>query len=208
MNIKNIFCVGRNYQKHAEELGNSVPDQPMIFSKPTNSIVLAQGQEISYPFSDGEIHYEIEAVLFVKESPKEEEFNVSDVISHIGLGIDLTKRDVQTKLKEKGYPWLLAKGFKNATILTDFWSFPGEEDCKGTDFSLTKNGHIVQKGNVSHLIFPFETLLRYIHQHFGLEKGDIIFTGTPEGVGPISHGDFFEMWWGEERKGGFKVKMI
>jgi|SRR5690625_528752 len=206
MEINNIFCVGRNYRKHAEELGNTIPKEPIIFSKPTHSIVYAQGQQISYPLEDGEIHYEIEVVLRIKDQPKGNNFTVNDSISHLGLGIDLTKRDLQTKLKERGYPWLLAKGFKNAAILTDFWDFPGEEICKGVDFSLTKNGHIVQKGNISQLIFPFEKLLRYIHQHFGLKKGDIVFTGTPEGVGPISHGDFFEMWWGEERKGEFKVK--
>lgn len=207
MKINNIFCVGRNYEKHAKELGNTVPKEPMIFTKPTNSIVTAQGQRIHYPSKDGEIHYEIEVVLKINKEPEQGPIKINDTLAQIGLGIDLTKRDLQTKLKAKGYPWLLAKGFKNATILTDFWDFPGELTCKETDFSLTKNKEIVQSGNISNLIFPFEKLLSYIDENFGLTKGDIIFTGTPEGVGPITDGDLFEMWWGKERKGSFKVEM-
>lgn len=207
MKINNIFCVGRNYEKHAKELGNVVPKEPMIFTKPNHSIVLAQGQKIHYPIQDGEIHYEVELVLKINKTPKAKGFRLEDLVSQLALGIDLTKRDLQTELKEKGHPWLLAKGFKNAAILTDFWDFPGEELCKKTNFSLMKNENLVQKGNISHLIFSLKTLIQYINEHFGLNKGDIIFTGTPEGVGPIADGDSFEMWWGSEKKGSFRVEM-
>lgn len=205
MYINNIFCVGRNYIEHAEELGNTVPKEPMIFSKPTNSIAFAKGQKLFYPKNEGNIHYEIEVVLKIGDDLRGSLCNVEEVVDQMALGIDLTKRDLQSILKKKGYPWLLAKGFKNATILTEFWDFPGKETCKKTDFYLMKNRIVVQKGNISGLIFSFETLINYIHQHFGLKKGDIIFTGTPKGVGPVAEGDTFELWWGKEVKGAFTI---
>jgi len=205
--IQNIFCVGRNYREHALELDNPVPEHPLIFSKPTNSIVQAKGQKVFYPNIDGEIHYEIEVVLKISKDVGREAIQTDDIIGEMALGIDFTKRDVQTTLKEKGHPWLLAKGFKNATVLTDFWRFPGEKMCNEKAFSLVKNGNVVQKGNTSQLIFSFKHLLEYIHEHFELRQGDIIFTGTPEGVGPICDGDHFQLYWGKELKGSFEVRM-
>src|SRR5690606_28594146 len=98
------------------------------------------------------------------------------------------------------------KGFKHAAVVTDFWDFPGEAACRETDFSLTRDGKLVQKGNISAMIFPFQTILTYLHSNFGLKKGDLVYTGTPEGVGPIANGERYELWWGHELKGGFQVR--
>lgn len=207
MDIRNIFCIGRNYVNHALELGNAVPKQPMVFSKPLHSLVFAEGQEIDYPGNRGAIHHELEIVLYIGEDVDADHIEVDQVVTKMALGIDLTMRDVQTELKKKGHPWLLAKGFKNAAILTEFWDFPGETACKKSNFSLTSNGKLIQEGNIDSMIFPFHTLLTYIHTNFGLKKGDIIYTGTPEGVGPIADGEEYEMLWGTESKGNFYIQM-
>lgn len=205
MDIRNIFCVGRNYAAHAAELENEVPEEPILFLKPTNAITWANGREIVLPKTKGSIHHELEIVLYIGKNV-EGSFSVNDVVTKMSLGIDFTLRDVQGKLKSKGYPWLLAKGFKNSAVLTPFWTFPGIKECERTDFSLMKNGQTVQKGNIKSLIFDFQTLLEYIQQHFGLKKGDIIYTGTPEGVGPVEHGDMLTLHWGDVEKGSIKIK--
>ncbi|MBO0991881.1 fumarylacetoacetate hydrolase family protein [Bacillus sp. SD088] len=207
MEIRNIFCIGRNYVNHAVELGNAVPDQPMVFSKPVNSLVYADGQVIDYPGDRGEIHHELEIVLYIGEDIVDEDVQVDKVVTKMALGVDLTLRDVQSELKKKGHPWLLAKGFKNAAIVTDFWDFHGEEACRKKNFSLLRDGETVQEGNMTSMIFSFETILAYIQANFGLKKGDIIFTGTPEGVGPIADDEKYELRWSEERKGSFTVHM-
>ncbi|WP_217588128.1 fumarylacetoacetate hydrolase family protein [Lentibacillus saliphilus] len=206
MDIRNIFCVGRNYARHAEELGNAVPKKPMIFTKPTHSLAKADEQHIRFPDNQGEIHYEIELVLYVGRDVVNEDFVVSDVVTHMALGIDFTLRDVQTELKQKGHPWLLAKGFQNAAVLTEFWPYPGEAQCKDVHFSLIKNDVTVQVGHIKDMIFSFQTLLTYIYQTFGLRSGDIIFTGTPAGVGSIENNDTFILNWGHEEKGRFIVE--
>lgn len=207
MEIRNIFCIGRNYVNHAVELGNAVPDQPMVFSKPVNSLVYADGQEIGYPENRGEIHHELEIVLYIGEDITDDDVQVDKVVTKMALGVDLTLRDVQSELKKKGHPWLLAKGFKNAAIVTEFWDFPGEVACRKKNFSLLRDGEAVQEGNMTSMIFSFQTILAYIQANFGLKKGDIIFTGTPEGVGPIADGEKYELQWGEERKGSFTIHM-
>ncbi|KRG16405.1 fumarylacetoacetate hydrolase family protein [Lederbergia galactosidilytica] len=207
MEFRNIFCVGRNYADHALELGNAVPDKPLIFSKPLHSLVLANGEAIHYPGNKGAIHHELEIVLYIGEDLPDDDIQVDKVVTKMALGIDLTLRDVQSELKKKGHPWLLAKGFKNAAIVTDFWDFPGEAACKKENFSLLRDGQTVQDGNITSMIFSFQTILAYIQANFGLRKGDIIFTGTPEGVGPISNGEKYELYWGKEGKGSFRVHM-
>lgn len=207
MEFRNIFCIGRNYVNHAVELGNAVPDQPLVFSKPLNALVLANGEEIDYPGNKGDIHHELEVVLYIGEDVADDDFQVDKVVTKMALGIDLTLRDVQSELKKKGHPWLLAKGFKNAAIVTEFWDFPGEAACREKNFSLVRNGETVQEGNITSMIFSFHTILAHIQANFGLRNGDIIYTGTPEGVGPISNGERYELWWGEELKGSFCVQM-
>lgn len=204
MDIKNIYCIGRNYKKHAEELGNEVPDKPLLFSKPTSALSEANGSVITYPNDKGEIHHELEIILYVGNEVKDG-FKTDDIITKMALGIDFTLRDVQSALKKKGHPWLIAKGFRNSAIRTEFWDFPGEAKCKETDFSLIRNNETVQQGNTNALIFDFQTLLEYIHQEIGLSKGDIVYTGTPEGVGPIADKEEYTLKWGEEVKGSFIV---
>lgn len=188
--IKNIFCIGRNYAKHAKELGNDIPKKPMVFTKPTHSLYSSQGELMLSP-DLGEVHYEVELVVRIAESYQQGK-PLNQVIDGLSLGIDLTARSIQSKLKEKGHPWLLAKGFKGAAILGDFIPFQDIETNK-IEFSLMKNGEVVQVGNPTQMIFPLEKILAFISDNFGLEKGDIIYTGTPEGVGQIEDGDVLEM---------------
>lgn len=204
--IKNIYCVGRNYRAHAKELNNPVPTSPFLFSKPTHAVVEANGEVISLPRDQGSVHYETELVLRIGKSYKKG-MTVDEIVDGLAIGLDLTLRDVQDVLKEKRYPWLLAKGFPNSAVLSKFIDFPGEEACKKTNFSLLKNGLQVQEGNIQSLIFDFQTLIDFCGKHFGLGNGDIIFTGTPEGVGPLANGDQLTLLWGGEVLGKSKVNI-
>lgn len=204
MEIKNIFCIGRNYKNHALELGNEVPDQPLVFSKPTSALASADGSVLSFPANRGDIHHELEIVLYIGNEV-ERGFTVEEIVTQMALGIDLTLRDIQSNLKKKGHPWLVAKGFRNAAIVTEFWDFPGVEQIKDVEFSLERNGETVQQGNIQSVIFSFQALLEYIYEEIGLSKGDIIYTGTPEGVGPITDGEEYTLKWGNEVKGRFTV---
>ncbi|SEN42340.1 fumarylacetoacetate hydrolase family protein [Lihuaxuella thermophila] len=204
--IRNIYCVGRNYRLHAEELGNEVPESPLVFSKPTHALVVARGQEIVLPRGRGEIHYEAEFVIHI-DKPYEEGMRAEDLVDRMALGIDFTLRDVQSRLKEKGHPWLLAKGFPNSAIVTEFQRFPGTDVCKKTDFSLLKNGECVQRGNISEMLFDLDTMIGFCAVHFGLGAGDLIFTGTPAGVGSIADGDHLQLLWGQQVLGECKIKL-
>ena len=204
--IHNIFCVGRNYRLHAAELGNEVPTSPMIFSKPTHSLVETAGQVIELPGTKGEVHYEAELVLHVAR-PYEAGVTLEQMVDQIALGIDWTLRDVQSVLKKNGHPWLLAKGFRNSAVITPFHPFPGVEAFEQTPFSLLKNGEPVQTGCVRDAIFDMMTLLSFISGNFGLQAGDIIYTGTPAGVGPVRDNDRFDLRWGDENWGSFTARL-
>lgn len=206
-NIRNIYCVGRNYRLHAAELGNEVPSAPMIFSKPTHALTVTNGQEIPFPGTRGEVHYEAELVIHIAR-PYEAGANLDQIVDQIALGIDFTLRDVQSELKKKGHPWLLAKGFPHSAIVTPFHPFPGLENCQQTDFSLLKNGELAQRGNISDAIFDLMTIISFTSEHFGLGSGDIIYTGTPAGVGPISDGDLMELLWGNECWGQCTARLV
>jgi len=182
--IGNIYCVGRNYALHAEELKNEVPTSPMLFSKPSHSFVQAKGQKIILPGDRGSIHYETEIVIRIGQT-YEKGIKVDEIVNGMAVGIDFTLRDVQAELKKKGHPWLLAKGFPNSALLTRFFAFPGAEEIKKADFELSKNGEIVQVGNTRNMIFDLQTIVDYTGQNIGLAEGDIIFTGTPEGLGTV-----------------------
>lgn len=203
--VCNIYCIGRNYRAHAVELGNAVPDKPMVFMKPTHALVPMNGRSIALP-NQGEIHYEAELVVHIGEAYKPG-CHPDDIIDLMALGIDFTLRDVQSTLKEKGHPWLPAKGFLNSAPLTDPRPFPGMQALEERNFALFKNGQQVQQGNVSQMIFDLPNLIDYIALHYGLGPGDLIFTGTPEGVGAIADGDQLQLYWGESCWGECTVQL-
>ncbi|NMA69837.1 MAG: fumarylacetoacetate hydrolase family protein [Desulfitobacterium sp.] len=204
MPIKNIYCVGRNYILHAKELNNPVPESPFLFTKPTHALVESQGQTIVMPQERGSIHYEVELVIHIGEKyePGKE---ADELIDKIAIGIDFTLRDVQGELKKKGLPWLLAKGFPNAAVLSSWLPFEGLESIARYDFALEKNGEEVQRGNIKDMLFDIPTLIEFCGKNLGLAEGDIIFTGTPAGVGPISKGDHFILKWKDEKVGDFFI---
>ncbi len=198
--IRNVYCVGRNYKLHAAELGNDVPEEPMIFLKPSHAVVRLEGQTLELPQNKGEVHYEGELVLRVSRA-YEPGVKVDDLVDRMALGIDFTLRDVQTGIKKKGHPWTAAKGFKNSAPVSGFIGFPGAEAAGSEDFTVHKNGKEVQRGNIREMIFPLQEIVDYIGTHYGLGEGDVIFTGTPAGVGPCASGDAFELYWGNRLLG-------
>lgn len=204
--IRNIYCVGRNYGLHAAELGNDIPEEPMIFIKPTHAFVPMQDQVIALPGGKGEIHFETELVLHIGEDYAAGK-SVDQLVDQMALGIDFTLRDVQTVLKKKGHPWLPAKGFLNSSPCSEFRPFPGFEAVKQTEFSLRKNGEEVQRGNIHDMIFNLQVIVDYIAAHYGLGAGDVIYTGTPAGVAAVQSGDRLELLWGEESFGAFTVQI-
>lgn len=203
--IRNIYCIGRNYRLHAEELGNEVPKSPMLFTKPTHSLVETRGQEITLPAGQGDVHYEVEFVIHIARE-YQPGMMVEELVDRMALGIDLTLRDVQSQLKQKGHPWLRAKGFRNSAIITPFRSFPGVAACQQIDFSLLKNGEQVQRGNIGDMIFDLQTIIDFTATHFGLGAGDLIYTGTPAGVGAVADGDQLQLIWGEELLGDCSIR--
>ncbi len=184
-----IIAVGRNYVEHAKELNNAVPDEPIIFLKPESSI-LKNNNPFFYPEFSKEIHYETEIVLKICKVGKNIEPRFADrYFDEIGIAIDFTARDLQNKLKAKGQPWEIAKGFDGAAPLGDFVSKENYPDLKNLNFSLKLNENIVQQGNTRDMIFSYDVLIAYISKFFTLKIGDLIFTGTPAGVGPVKIGD-------------------
>lgn len=204
--VRNIYCVGRNYRAHAAELGNDVPDQPMVFTKPTHALAPLNGGELTLPGDQGEIHYEAELVLHIAK-PYTEGIRVDEIVDKYALGIDFTLRDVQNVIKKKGQPWLPAKGFLKSAPISTFRPFPGASKLAEANFQLRQNGQVVQNGNISNMIFDLQTIIDYIAKHYGLGAGDIIYTGTPEGVGPVHQGDRLELIWGEEVFGAVTINM-
>ncbi|MFX3617716.1 MAG: fumarylacetoacetate hydrolase family protein [Sporolactobacillus sp.] len=198
--IANIFCVGRNYVNHAKELHHAVPEKPLIFIKPSHAAVFMNNESLSLPGDQGSVHYEAELVVHIGRDYAPG-LSADALIDAMALGIDFTLRDVQGGLQEKGYPWLDAKGFLNSAALTGFLPFPGIDVCRNKDFSLQINGKEVQRGNIRSMIFDLDKLISYCTEHYGLKAGDILFTGTPVGVGPVSSGDSLALFWGEEELG-------
>ncbi|KKO52807.1 fumarylacetoacetate hydrolase family protein [Paenibacillus sp. DMB20] len=202
--VNNVYCVGRNYRLHAAELGNAVPDEPMIFMKPSHAVVPLDGSRLAMPSGRGTLHFEGEIVIQAAKAYKPG-MTVDELVEVMALGIDFTLRDVQSVIKEKGHPWMAAKGFKNSAPLTPYITFPGNEGILKTDFTIMKNGLEVQRGNVGEMIFSLQDIIDYIGHHYGLGEGDLIFTGTPAGVGPAESGDVFELFWGGVRLGRCEI---
>jgi len=200
-----IFCIGRNYVAHAHELGNEVPTSPVIFMKPSTA-VLAEGKNFTIPSFTNDLHYEGELVLRVsKEGKNLKTPNVLDYCDAITVGIDFTARDLQNKLKEKGLPWEKAKAFDDSAILGKWTPLTSNMVENPIHFSLHKNGTIVQDGDSSLMIFPLATILESLTEYFTIYPGDLIYTGTPVGVGPTNKGDVFEGYF--EANQVFSVKV-
>ncbi len=194
-----IIAIGRNYINHAKELKNTVPTEPIFFMKPETAL-LRNNQPFYLPDFSEEIHYETEIVLRIGKIGKaiSEKFALSH-IDGIGIGFDFTARDLQNKLKAKGLPWEAAKAFDySAGINMEFLPPESFPDLKNISFSMKKNGSLAQQGNTKDLIFPFEKIIAYISRFVSLKTGDLIFTGTPEGVGKIREGDILEAYIGDK----------
>lgn len=186
-----IICVGRNYAKHIEELNNTRPDKPVIFVKPDSSR-LKNGKPFFYPEHSQDIHFEAELVLRVCKNGKhiQPQF-AKDYVNEITVGIDFTARDTQSELKSKGLPWELAKAFDDSAAIGDFKTLNDFPSIDNINFSLEKNGAEVQNGNSSMMLFSIYELIAFVSKYISLKQGDLIFTGTPAGVGPIAIGDEF-----------------
>ncbi|WP_042122268.1 fumarylacetoacetate hydrolase family protein [Paenibacillus senegalensis] len=204
--IKNVYCVGRNYRQHAAELGNDVPEEPMFFLKPGHALLPMDGRTLELPANRGDIHYEAELVLHIRR-PYEPGIRANDMIDSIALGLDLTLREVQTALKRKGHPWLAAKGFKGSAPIGDFKPYPGLDKLRTTLFQLRKNGITVQSGQSSEMIFDIQQIIDYCGKHYGLDADDLIYTGTPAGVGALADGDLLELFWDNALSGTLRIAM-
>ena len=186
-----IICIGRNYSEHAKELGNEVPENPVIFIKP-DTAVLKKDSDFYIPEFSNDIHYELEVVVKISKGGKYiQKENASKHYEEVGLGIDFTARDLQSELKAKGLPWELAKGFDGSAVVTDFVN-KSNYDLASLNFSLTKNGEKVQNGNTKEMIFDIDSIIAFASQYFTLRVGDLIFTGTPKGVGKVEENDILE----------------
>jgi acylpyruvate hydrolase len=186
-----IICIGRNYAEHAKELNNDVPTSPVVFMKPQTAL-LQDNKPFYYPAFTQNLHHEIEVVLRISKNAKhiEEKF-AHKYYDQIGIGIDFTARDLQDQLKKKGQPWELAKAFDHSAVMSKFVPLEGR-DKSNIQFHLTKNGQTVQTGTTADLIFSFDFLVSYLSQFFLLKTGDLIYTGTPAGVGAVQIGDVLE----------------
>jgi acylpyruvate hydrolase len=201
-----IICVGRNYVKHAQELNNPVPGTPLIFFKP-DTAVLRNNRDFYYPSFTQDLHFECEMVVRIgKEGKHIQQDFVRDYIDGIGLGIDLTARDIQSDAKAKGWPWTLAKGFNDSAPVSNFYPLEQFPDLQNVQFRCHINGDQRQVGRTANMIFSVSYLLFYITQFITVKKGDLIFTGTPEGVGPLQIGDHIEGWLEEQKCLDFHVK--
>jgi len=201
-----IICIGRNYADHAKELGNNLPTEPLFFCKP-DSAILPKGNPFFIPEWTQEIHYEIEVVFKVNKLGKYiQPINALKYISEVSIGIDFTARDVQDELKKNGHPWEKAKGFDGSAVIAEKWFALQDINLQDLSFGLKKNGIWVQKGSTKDMIFNIETIIAHVSQYMTLKIGDLIFSGTPQGVGKIESGDLLEGFIEEERIFELKIK--
>lgn len=201
-----IFCIGRNYPQHAEELNHEIPKEPVIFMKPKNAL-LQNNNPFYYPDFTVDIHYECELVLRVCKNGKNiREKYASRYYDKISVGIDFTARDVQTALKEKGLPWEKAKAFDHSAVVGKMIDYRPGTDNGDVLFSLKKNDDVVQEGNSGGMLFNFNQILTHISRYFTVNIGDLIFTGTPAGVGRIQIGDHLEGYLGNDKLLDFDIR--
>ncbi|MFZ1080462.1 MAG: fumarylacetoacetate hydrolase family protein [Candidatus Kryptoniota bacterium] len=186
--VPKIFCLGKNYAKHAAEMKSEVPDKPVVFMKPSSAIV-HDGAKVNIPSLTKDFHHETEIYFVIgKDGKNIRSETARSYVSAMGVGLDLTLRDVQTELKEKGNPWLISKGFDGSAPISDAVTVDGA-DFDSLELKLTVNGKLRQHGNYKNTIFKIEEVIAFLSQLFTLERGDLIFTGTPEGVAQLKHGD-------------------
>lgn len=189
LQINNIFCIGRNYALHAREMKSDVPEEPLVFLKP-NSSVLFDGGTVNLPGRSSDVHHEVEMVIAIGQEGHSISLNeASNFIEGVAVGIDFTARDIQSRAKQEGKPWTVAKGFDTFAPVSHF--IRPDESLNPDDLSieLKVNDKITQSGHTSNMIFPVTELINYLSSIFTLQPGDLIFTGTPEGVGPVKRGD-------------------
>ncbi|HEY0039867.1 MAG TPA: fumarylacetoacetate hydrolase family protein [Flavisolibacter sp.] len=201
-----IFCVGRNYTDHAKELNNDIPDEPVIFMKP-KSALLQPHTPFYYPEFTNELHYECELVLRIAKNGKyiQDKF-ANKYYDAITTGIDFTARDIQDELKQKGLPWEKAKAWDNSAVIGKWLPLADIKDKNKINFSLQKNKELVQKGNSQDMLFDFDYIVSYISNFFSINIGDLIFTGTPAGVGEIVVGDEIEAFMEDQSMLTLEVK--
>ena len=193
-----ILAIGRNYAAHIEELNNERPSEPVVFMKP-DTAMLENDDPFYYPDFTQDIHFEVEILLKISRTGKyiQEKF-AHKYYDEIGIGIDFTARDLQQKAKEKGLPWLLAKGFNGSAPVSAFQS-KENVNLQDLNFSLNVDGEVRQQGNTSLMLFSFDEIVAYLSRFFTLKRGDIIFTGTPQGVGPIQPGNVLTAYIEEQK---------
>lgn len=201
-----IICIGRNYASHAKELNNPVPKEPVIFMKPDSSII-RKNQPFFMPDFSKDVHHEVELVVKINKLGK----YIAKKFAHkyyneIGIGIDFTARDVQSKMKEKGLPWEKAKGFDGSAPLGKFLPKATFNDVNDIKFHLTVNNKLVQTGNSKDMLFNIDEIIEHVSKYFTLKIGDLIYTGTPEGVGPVKAGDRLECYIEEQKLLSFNVR--
>ena len=201
-----IICIGRNYTDHIEELKNEKPTDPVIFIKPDSS-VLKNGHDFYIPDFSDDVHYEVEVLVKINKVGKfiEQKF-AHKYYEEVGLGIDFTARDVQAKLKEKGLPWEKAKGFDGASVIGKWIDKTKLPSINNIDFSLIKNEEVAQNANTSLMLWKVDELISYISTYFTLKIGDVIFTGTPAGVGKVASNDKLEGFLNQQKMFSIKVK--
>lgn len=201
-----IICIGRNYANHAKEMNSAVPEVPMFFMKPDTAL-LPKKNPFFYPNFTNDLHFECELVIKINKLGKNiAEKYAHEYYDHVGLGIDFTARDLQRKCKEKGHPWEIAKGFEHSAPLGNKFVPLEGKDINNINFRLEKNDEIVQEGNSKDMIFTVDQLISYVSKFMTLKIGDLIFTGTPEGVGPVKIGDRLKGFIEDEQLLDLKIK--
>ncbi len=200
-----IICIGRNYAEHAKEMNSAVPTEPIFFMKP--DVALLKEGDFYYPNFTNDLHFECEIVVKIDKVGKniEEKF-ASKYYSEITLGIDFTARDLQSQCKEKGLPWEKAKAFDNSAPISSKWIKIADLDFENTEFTFSQNGEVRQIGKTSDMIFSIDQLIAYVSKFVTLKTGDLIYTGTPSGVGPVAIGDVLAASLNGEQMFEFKVK--
>jgi 2-keto-4-pentenoate hydratase/2-oxohepta-3-ene-1,7-dioic acid hydratase in catechol pathway len=200
-----IFCIGRNYSDHAKELNNPVPLEPVVFLKPTTAL-LQDNKPFYYPNFTNDLHHELELVFKVGKKGKSiQQSNALNFISHVSVGIDFTARDIQQKCKDKGLPWEISKAFDHSAVIGE-WIPVDELNLSDLSFSLLKNNTQVQQGNSNQMLFSIQKIIEYITVYFKINKGDLIYTGTPSGVSAVKIGDKLEGFIQERRLFSCEIK--